>query len=382
MTSVERREARFIRRKQKRESRRDKFLAGYDDFSLVTDPNNLYQAFMKSKKGVGWKTSIQRYEMNILRNIAETVKMLESGVSVARGFMEFDLTERGKTRHIRSVHVSERVVQKCLCDRVLVPMLSRFLIYDNGASMKGKGVHFSARRLTTHMAKYFRKNGTNDGYCLQIDFSKYFDRIVHRHLFDMIGKHVRDERVLRLLHDFVDPFGNGVSLGLGSQVSQIAALFYANAVDQFIKNTLRIKSYGRYMDDLFLILPDKRDLKSVLEKIIRECGRLRIKINTRKTRITKLGDGVLYLKGIYTLTPSGRIVRVATGDSKRRMRRKLFKFRKLVMDGKMSASDAYASYQSWRGNQRKRFDSFYLVDRMDGLYNGLFINNRMEERYG
>jgi len=292
------------------------------------------------------------------------------------------LTERGKTRHIRSVHVSERVVQKCLCDRVLVPILSRFLIYDNGASLKGKGVHFSAKRLTTHMAKYFRKNETNDGYCLQIDFSKYFDRIVHRYLFDMIGKHVRDKKILKLLHDFIDPFGDGVSLGLGSQVSQIAALFYANAIDLFVKDTLKIKHYGRYMDDLFLILPDKNELKNVLESITNECRRLRIKINARKTRITKLSDGLLYLKGIYSLKPSGKIVRVATGDSKRRMRKKLFRFRKLVRDGRMSMADVRASYQSWRGNQRKRFDSFHVIKRMDRLYDGLFINNHLEERYG
>jgi hypothetical protein len=58
--------------------------------------------------------------------------------SVQSAFVEFDLSEQGKTRHIKSVHISERVVQKYLCGNALVPVLSRSLIHDNRASVKTK----------------------------------------------------------------------------------------------------------------------------------------------------------------------------------------------------------------------------------------------------
>lgn len=55
------------------------------------------------------------------------------------GFYEFTIMERGKLRHIKSVHISERVVQKCLCDYSLTPMLSRTFIYD----ISKKNLNFS-----------------------------------------------------------------------------------------------------------------------------------------------------------------------------------------------------------------------------------------------
>ena len=34
-------------------------------------------------------------------------------------------------------------MQRSVCDNVLVPELSKYLTYDNGASMEGKGIHFA-----------------------------------------------------------------------------------------------------------------------------------------------------------------------------------------------------------------------------------------------
>jgi hypothetical protein len=172
-----------------------------------------------------------------LRNIIDTARRLGAGESVQRGFMEFTLRERGKIRHIKAVHIAERVVQKCLCNQVLVPLLSNGLIYDNGASVKGKGVHFAIKRLITHLAKFYRQNGnSNAGYALLIDFSKFFDNIDHEILFKMLDRDIQDERVLDLTKQFISVFGGGKSLGLGSQVSQIAAIYFPSKLDHFVKD--------------------------------------------------------------------------------------------------------------------------------------------------
>ncbi|MDR2435239.1 MAG: hypothetical protein LBD47_11840, partial [Treponema sp.] len=121
MTSVERKAARFQRRKAAREAKRNDRLMLYDDFSRIIDTDNLYASFNRSKLGVSWKESVQRYEANAMRNISATRRKLIAGESVQSGFKEFTLNERGKTRHIKSVHISERIVQKCLCDYCLNP---------------------------------------------------------------------------------------------------------------------------------------------------------------------------------------------------------------------------------------------------------------------
>jgi retron-type reverse transcriptase len=225
VTSVKRKAARCQRRKAAREAKRNDRLIQYDDFNRIVNTDNLYASFNRSKLGVSWKESVQKYEANAMRNIAATRRKLIAGESVQSGFKEFTLNERGKIRHIKSVHISERIVQKCLCDYCLNPILTRPLIYDNVASIKGKGVHFALRRLIAHLSKFYKQNGnSNKGYALLVDFSRFFDNIDHAVLFDMLEQHITDRRVTALVHGFVSVFGPGKSLGLGSQVSQVAAI--------------------------------------------------------------------------------------------------------------------------------------------------------------
>jgi hypothetical protein len=174
----------------------------------------------------------------------------------------------------------------------------------------------------------------------------------------------------------VSVFGDGKSLGLGSQISQVSAIFYPTGLDHFIKEKLHIKYYGRYMDDLYLIHTDKRFLQYCLHKIKAFCETLKITVNERKTRIVKLSLGIQFLKGKYVLTESVRVLRFPSKDSARRMRRKLRKFKVLLDAGKMSFEDLRTAYQSSRGNFRKRFNSHYCILRMDALYNELFIKRR------
>lgn len=358
----------------KRQERKNKFLAQYNDFNLVTDTDNLYKAFKMSRRGVSWKESVQRYENYILQNLIETKSKLESGESVHKGFVEFQIHERGKIRHIKSIHISERVVQKCLCDNILVPVLRRSLIYDNGASVKGKGISFAMNRLRCHLSRFYRENKSNDGYALIIDFSKYFDNILHDKLFAIQRENLTDDRIFDLYKSFITVFGNGISLGLGSQVSQISAIAYPNKLDHYCKEVLRIRYYGRYMDDTYLIHKDKAYLEYCLQEIKKICGELGIKLNEKKTRIVPLDEGFWFLKGKYILLQSGKIICKPARDGSVRMRRKLRKFVGMVEDGRMSLMDVYTSYQSFRSHLM-RFNGYHIIRNMDRFYSKLFVFN-------
>ena len=371
MTSEERRKGRRDSREAERKKKHEDYIRKYNDFNLVLDLDNLKAAYRKSRRGVAWKESVQRYDLFLMSNLAETKQKLARGESISKGFVEFDIHERGKMRHIRSVHISERVVQKCLCDNVLTPLMTRSLIYDNGASIKNKGIHFAMNRLRCHLSRFYRENGNNNGYALVIDFSKYFDNILHEKLFEMQKKNITDERIFELYKSFVTVFGDGISLGLGSQVSQISAISYPNKLDHYCKEVLRVRYYGRYMDDTYLIHKDKKHLEYCLTEIKRICDELGIKLNTKKTCIVPLDEGFWFLKGKYILLPSGKIVCKAKRDGIIRMKRKLKSFKKKYDLGLMPKEDVYTSYQSFRSHLL-HFDSYYLVKNMDNFYKGLF----------
>jgi hypothetical protein len=312
--------------------------------------------------------------MNHIKNLFEAKYRLETGQNVQEGFICFTLRERGKVRYIRGIKIGERVIQKCLCDQVLVPILSRPLIYDNGASLKNKGVQFSHKRLIAHLSKFYRQNGfSSKGYALLIDFSKFYDNIDHNVLINLLRKRVTNQRVLDLTEKFIRVFGDGKSLGLGSQVSQVSAIYFPDDLDHIVKEKRRIKFYGRYMDDMYLIHRDKPYLESCLREIQEACKTLQITINQNKTQIVKLSKGLWFLKGKYVLTETGRVLRLPCKDSAIRMKRKLKKFKTLFEAGKMDIQDIRTSYQSWRGAYKKRFQAFRKIQKIDRLYDDLFI---------
>ena len=166
--------------------------------NIVANANNLIEAYRNSAKSGSWKSSVQKYGINLLRNVYQTRKALLDGKYTLKPCNVFTLSERGKARLIRSIHISDRVVQRCLCDNVLLPSLQKYLIYDNGASLKDKGVNFTRKRIVTHLTEYYKKYG-RDGYILQIDFSKFFDNIPHNIILSMFYKHIEDDGLRDLI---------------------------------------------------------------------------------------------------------------------------------------------------------------------------------------
>lgn len=366
MNSIERREARYQRRKAKREAKRKDFTDSLGSFDDIFSFMNLYSAFRVCKKGVRWKASIQAYEANLCVNSYDLYRRLSAGVWKTKGFTKFKLSERGKVRLIQSVHISERCIQRTLCDRYLVPLLSRSLIYDNGASLQGKGMRFAIDRLKKHLRYYQRLYG-DEGYILLYDFTNYFGNISHEKLFELVDPKITDPKIKELFHQLINAFDSG--LGLGSQVSQICAVYFANSLDHTFKDKLGVKMYARYMDDGYIISHDVGFLHEC-EKVLYEiCAQLNISINERKIKICKLTHGFTYLKKRIRIN-NGRIEIRLSRSAFKAARRRL----KKMKEKNLPPRDIWTSYNSWRGTCTE-YDNYYLVKKMDDFYNRMFIDD-------
>lgn len=369
MNSKERHEARYQRRKQKRDERKRLRYGRCDDFDEVFAFDNLYTASRKCCLGVGWKASTQRYKANALRNVADTLSLLHNNKFKSRGFYEFDRCERGKLRHIKSVPLNERVVQRCLCDNSLVDMYSRSFIYDNGACIKNKGVSFAVARLKCHLQRHYRKYGT-EGYALVFDFSKYFDNIQHEPLKEIVDKVYTDNRIKTLIKQLYNDFGD-IGLGLGSQISQACALRYPNRLGHYIKEVLRIKGYARYMDDGYLLHESKEYLQKCLSDIKQICGELGIKLNTKKTQIVKISRGITFLQRRFVLTETGKVIIKPRPRGIVKMRRKLRVFKRKLDAGKMAFADIKTSFVSFKGHL-KHCNAHRIIVRLNALFDKIF----------
>ena len=119
-----------------------------------------------------------------------------------------------------------------------------------------------------------------------------------------------------------------MGLGLGSQVSQIAAIALPNRIDHYIKGVLGMKHYERYMDDGLIIHRSKAKLRECLAALRRLCAEHGITLNEKKTQIVKLTRGFTFLQGALPLGKTGAVIRRPAYKSIRIMRRKLKIFRR------------------------------------------------------
>ena len=329
MNSEQRRAARRKRREEKRARAKAERVKACT-LETVADLNSLCKASKQAARGVMWKASTQRYMKDYLRNAVKSRQDLLEGRDICRGFIRFDLWERGKLRHISAVHFPERVVQKSLSQNALVPAIVPTLVSANSANIKGRGTDYALKLLKRHLADHWRRHG-REGYILLGDFSDYFARIAHE------------------------------------------PVAHPNRIDHYVAEMLRPEAYGRYMDDFYLIHESKEYLQVCLLLIEHECAKLGIALNPRKTRVVKLTRGFTWLKKRIFYTETGRIVMKPCRDSITRERRKLKKMARMVAEGVMTPEQVQQSYQSWRGGMA-HLDAHRSVLAMDALYRSLFEN--------
>lgn len=326
---------------------------------------DLLDASNKCKRNVSWKSSTQMYTMNRLMWAASTKKKLEDGTYAPKRYNEFKIHERGKLRTIRSVHISDRVVQKAFNEKTLKPKTYPSLINRNCASQPGKGTAAQLEGLKEDLRRHYRKHGRK-GYILLMDFTNYFGNIDREILTEKLGLPKEDEE---LFQKFTT---DGEGLSLGSEVNQTGAIFYASSLDHFIKERLRIKGYGRYMDDSYLIHEDKEYLVFCKEEIFKECEKLKIKINPKKVKIISFKDQFTFLKKRIRLTETGKVVMRPTKENFKRRRRNLKTQKKLLDEGKITKEQIDTSYNTWRSYAIQNGASKKTIKSMDELFNSLF----------
>lgn len=137
---------------------------------------NLYRAACVCAKGTLWKSAAMKFDRYRAVNCIRLRDSLLSGRYRRQPSVRFTLCERGKIRHIVGPRYKDRVVQRCLCDGFIVPMLSRSLVYSNSASLKGKGTSFARRRFERDMLAARARFGS-DARVFQYDVKNYFGSI-------------------------------------------------------------------------------------------------------------------------------------------------------------------------------------------------------------
>ncbi len=357
--------------------------------AIMTDGNALFRALLKSIKGSKWKESSQRALVRGLSLIFDIADSLKNRTYTSDRQTTFTLHERGRLRSVDSFMVSDRIIRHVLCDEIFTPLIRKKIIYDNGASVEGRGISHARNRFEVHLRKYYVHHGnSNQGYILFGDFSKYYDNILHdeakRQLLDLVDNHPFIKWILDIIftsfevnvdglsQEKIDELYAGIlnkleynpdrknakntikkSISIGDQLSQQIGIYYPHRIDNYIKIVRGQKYYGRYMDDWYIMSDSKEELEELLDEIIKMGREIGLHVNMAKTHIVKMDSTYKYLQVKYSLTNTGRIIKRINPKRVTTMRRRLKRQAGRVLEGTIDYQNIEDMFKAWMGSFHK-----------------------------
>jgi RNA-directed DNA polymerase len=230
-------------------------------------------------------------------------------------------------REIFAADFRDRVVHHWLIAK-LNPLFERIFINDSYACRTGKGTHFGIKQVDSFI-KACSDNYKTDCYILKLDIAGFFMHINRAILFKSLHRFIlkyyqaEDKTlVLEICEKLVfnNPAENCIIKGrksdwvglpknkslfhsppdcglpIGNLTSQVFANFYLNPFDHFIKTTLGIRYYGRYVDDFVIVHQNKEYLKSLIPKIRDYLhDELQLELHPNKIYLQHFSKGVKFL---------------------------------------------------------------------------------------
>ncbi len=289
----------------------------------------LFEAYFNCRSNKRRTNNALAFEVDYENNLIKLLKEINSGLYKPGKSIAFIVVKPVK-REIFAANFRDRIVHHLIINK-LNPLFEKEFIFDSYACRVGKGIHYGIRRVD-HFIRSCSQNYTKDCFILKLDIKAFFMSINRGLLFEKLNKfiiekyHKPDQFLIIdlcrkvIYHDPVNHCiikGNksdwdnlprdkslfytpdNCGLPIGNLTSQVFANFYMNSFDHFIKHNLKIRYYGRYVDDCAMIHPDKEYLKSIIP-IIREYlySNLGLVLHPNKIYLQHYSKGLSYLGAV------------------------------------------------------------------------------------
>ncbi len=329
-------------------------------YEQITSYNNIYAAYLDARKGKSERNEIMRFSLELDSNLNGLYKELQEGRYKVSGYRILYI-HIPKKRLIMALQFKDRVLQWAIY-RLLNPLYEKTYIKDSYACIKDRGREKAVKRLQYWLRQTDRK--PKQYYYLKLDISKFFYRVDHEILLDILKRRIKDKKIIKLLDNIINSEKRafGLPLGvdpceidpremlfdkgmpIGNLTSQMFANIYMNELDQYLKHELKLKYVIRYMDDCIILHESKEELQQILHKVETFLlEKLRLNLN-KKTVIRPTRCNIDFVG--YVINKDEIRLRSATV---RRMRSRIKYIVKAYERGEMTLKEVNATMQSYFG---------------------------------
>ncbi len=310
---------------------------------LIAD---LFRAYYDSRKNKRNTINALKFEIEYEKNLFQLCRDIENREYEISPSVCFIVNSPLK-REIFAADFRDRIVHHLIFNYIN-PLFEKHFIKDSYSCRIGKGTSYGIKRVD-HFLRSCSENYQKDCWILKLDIQGYFMAMDRNILYAKIKNRLEfvKTRNVETPHDDVETPRRGVStvgfdidlilylihtvifndptknchikgkredwVGLpkskslffakenkgfpiGNLTSQLFGNIYLDEFDHLMKEKLNIKHYGRYVDDMVFIHPDKEFLKTVTAIVETYCNTsLHLTIHPKKIYLQHFKKGVQFL---------------------------------------------------------------------------------------
>ncbi|OLP18375.1 RNA-dependent DNA polymerase [Leptolyngbya sp. 'hensonii'] len=323
-------------------------------YPQITAFENLLTAAKQAQRQKRYRDPVLAFNYNLESELLQLQRELQTQTYEPGEYKVFEIYEP-KRRVISAAPYRDRVVHHALCN-IIVPIFDRTFIATTYANRQGYGSHLALRQFV-HYARSSR-------YVLQCDICKYFPSIDIAILKQTIQRKLKCQETLWLIDRILDnrsegdplidyfpgdtlltPLERPKGLPIGNLTSQFFANVYLNGFDRYIKETLKVSKYLRYVDDFSLFSDDRDFLSDCRSQIEAYLTTLRLKIHPIKSQLIQTRHGGRFV-GFRVLPDRIRVRNYNLQIGRRRLKQLQADYAR----GRVSEHDVAQSLQSWNAH--------------------------------
>ena len=333
----------------------------------VVDAKNLQRAWQQVRRNRGAPgpdgMTVKQFEAWAGENWSLVRQQLLDGTYRPGPVRRKTISKEGGTgeRMLGIPNVLDRLIMQAIC-QVLTPIFDPDFSESSFGYRPGRSAHGAAKRVQQIIRQGFT-------WCVNVDLSKFFDRVQHDVLMASVSRKVHDKGLLRLIGRYLragvmvegvlQPTPEGTPQG--SPLSALLSNVLLDNLDQELER--RGLRFVRYADDFQIFVRSERSARRVFESVRRFLTqRLQLVVNERKSCVRPSRGGE-YLGFTFV----GQRVTIKVSDKKlktfkRRIKELTGRSRGISM--KRRLTDLRRYLRGWIGyfGLAQQFDTFVELD--------------------